>query len=498
MEEKKKIKYNLLVGILSQVITIALGIIIPRITLQSYGSEVNGLLNSVTQIYAYIALLEAGVGVSTVQALYRTIGNGEKGNTNAVLAATNKYYRKTGLWYLVAILLFSFIYPLIIDTEIPTITVILVIVFNGAGSVINYFYQAKYFLLLQAEGKNYIRTTLDLFTNIFKNIAKIILISIGLDVVFVQMIAMAISLIQMSYVKWYITKNYDWIDLSVKPDWQSISQSKNVLVHQISGLVYNNTDTITLTVFCGLKTVSVYSLYTLLFGMISTALNTVSGSVIFKIGQMFHKDWKKFIKMYDAYEVFYMALVFSLYSIAFFFIEPFIKLYTSGILDINYVDSWLPILFISTYLLSCGRSAPNLAINFAGKFRDTQNRAIAEALINIVVSVGAVQFFGIYGVLFGTIVALLYRTNDMILYANKYVLCRTPWYTYKRWLRNVALFILIFFLSNLLVVEFKSYFSIFLWCIPYSIAVLLCYFLVSCIFEKEAARFIFDSVLKRK
>ncbi len=493
MNDKKKIQSNLFIGITSQILTIVLGIIIPRLTLTNYGSEVNGLLNSVTQIYSYIALLEAGIGLATVQALYKTIGNKDKDKTNAVLAATNRYYHRTGLWYLVAIFIFSVVYPLFIHTEIPLLTIILVIVLNGLGSVINYFFQAKYFLLLQAEGKNYIRASLDMFTNMLKNIAKIVLMAMGADVVFVQLLSMIISLIQMLYMTWYIKKYYSWIDLSVTPDFESISQSKNVLVHQISGLIYNNTDTITLTVFCGLKIVSVYSMYTLLFGMISTALSTVSNSVMFTIGQAFHTDKKKFLKLYDMYESCYMAIVFALYSIAYYFILPFLRVYTYGVNDIDYIDQYLPIMFIVTYLLSCGRSAPNMAINFAGHFKKTQNRAIIEAGINLVTSIIGVQFIGIYGVLLGTILALLYRTNDMIIYTSKYILKRSCRITYWRWFRNLGVFCIVALVNNLVKIDLNSYLKIIIVCIPYSVSVLAIYLSVTLILEKEVR-----SVIKEK
>lgn len=494
MNSGKKIKYNFILGIASEFLSIVLGILIPRFILTSYGSEINGLLSSVTQIYSYIALLEAGIGVATVQALYKTIGSQDRDKTNAVLAATNKYYHRTGIIYMLAILAFSIIYPLVVSSTIPTVTIILIIVFNGIGSVISYFFQGKYVLLLQAEGKNYIKTALNMATNVFKNVAKIVLMASGCDVVFVQMIAMVISLIQMAYITYYIKKNYSWIDLTVKPDFEAISQSKNVLVHQISGLIYNNTDAITLSVFCGLKAVSVYSMYTMLFGMISTALSTVSSSFIFSLGQMFHADRKRFMKYYDVYETYYMTLVFSLYSIANFFILPFIKLYTAGVTDVNYLDVKLPLLFIATYLLSCGRSAPNQAINFAGHFKKTQNRAIAEAAINLTVSVVAVQYFGIYGVLVGTIAALLYRSNDIIIYANRKVLSRSIWITYRRWLVNLAVFLFVLFINRFLIIEMPSYGVLLLCCIPYSIVCLLLFFGTVSLVERESARTVWEMI----
>ena len=291
-----------------------------------------------------------------------------------------------------------------------------------------------------------------------------------------------------------LKKSYKWIDLSVEPNFTAISQSKNVLVHQISGLIYNNTDTITLTLFCGLKVVSIYSMYTLLFSMISTALSTVSSSFLFALGQKFNVDKKRFMKLYDAYELYYMTLVFALYSVANFFILPFMKLYTAGVNDINYIDRFLPLMFISTYLLSCGRSASNQAINFAGHFKKTQNRAIAEAVINILVSVIAVQFLGIYGVLIGTIAALLYRSNDIILYASHHVLNRKALITYKRWGVNLAIFILVLFINQFINIELNSYLKIIAVCIPYTIVTLILFFGVDSLVDRSTASFTIDLI----
>ena len=490
MQTGKKIKFNFILGVVSEVLAILLGVFVPRFVLTSYGSEINGLIGSITQIYSYIGLLEAGVGVATVQALYRTVAKNDQNATNAVLAATNIFYRKTGLYYLLAILVFSVVYPFLITTDIPLHTIVLIIILNGMGSVIQYFFQAKYFLLFQAEGKAYIKSSLLIFTNLFKNIAKIILMHLMFDVVFVQLIAMFVSLIQMSYVVWHIHAKYPWIDLSVKPDFASISQSSNVLVHEICGLIFNNTDCIVLSLFCGLKTVSVYSMYALLVGMVKTAFLTVAQGFVFSLGQAFHGDKERFIKIYDCYEIYYLALTFALFSIANFFLLPFMKLYTAGVTDINYIDPIIAYLFIGGALLSCCRAAPSNLVNWAGHFKKTQNRAILEASINIVVSLVCVKIWGIYGVLLGTIAALAYRTNDFIIYANIHILKRSPFGSYRRVFAAVGIFIGILWLGNYITLPLDSYRAIFIYCIPVSAVVLSIYFaIVSCCFPSSAKNF---------
>ena len=147
MRDIKKIKYNLIVGIASQIIILLLGIIVPKLVLTNYGSEINGLLSSVTNIYAYIAIVEAGIAASACQALYKPIVNNEQKDINAILSATNKYYHKTGIIYLLLIFLFSLSFPLFIKTDISYLTVLLVILFNGFGNVVNYFFHGKYCFL---------------------------------------------------------------------------------------------------------------------------------------------------------------------------------------------------------------------------------------------------------------------------------------------------------------------------------------------------------------
>ena len=68
MKAKRSI-YNIIFGVANQLVMIAVGILLPRLVLINLGSESNGLLNSVNQIFAYFALLEAGVGTATLQAL---------------------------------------------------------------------------------------------------------------------------------------------------------------------------------------------------------------------------------------------------------------------------------------------------------------------------------------------------------------------------------------------------------------------------------------------
>lgn len=492
----KRSFYNVFFGLLSQVITIAMGIVIPRLVIVNLGSEANGLLSSVNQALVYLNLLEAGIGTATLQALYKPVATGDHGQVNAVLSATNRYYQRVGTGYFAAVLVLAVVYPMVIRSTLDPLTIFLVIAFSGMSQVVNFFFQGKYRILMQAEGKNYILTNLGTITTICTSTLKIILLLSGCNVAILQGMYFAFSLLQMLYICIYIRRNYKWIDLSVKPDLESLSQRNAVLIHQISGLIFSNTDVLILTYFTGLKTVSVYSMYVMLYGMIGGAISTINGGFSFALGQAYKTDRNKFMKLYNAFESYNMALTFSLYCIAGAFILPFLKLYTDGVGDISYIDAYLPYLFIITYLLSNGRSAAQRVIEYAGHFKLTQNRSLLESAINLTVSLLAVHHFGIYGVLIGTIIALFYRSNDMILYSSKHLLKRSAWTTYRKWITNALLFVICSVLMHIVLgrVSLDSYIAVILWAVVACIVVIPLFFAAASVLDRESFRYCMDFI----
>ena len=440
MEYKKKVVKNIIYSFVAQIVTILLGILLPRLFITTYGSEINGFINSINQVFIYLSLLEAGIGLSTTQALYCPIAEGNQEKINVILSTTNKYYFKTGIYYFILLFVFAITYPLLVKANISYGLMFSVILLSGLNNVINFLFQGKYKLLLQAEGKGYIISNCATCVSIATNIVKIILINLNFNILAVTLGAFVINIAYSLYVCYYIKYNYKWLDINRKPDYSYISQKNSVLVHQISGIIFQNTDILILTIFCDLKVVSVYSMYRLLISMISTALSNITSSVLFILGQVYSRDINRYKFLIDIYDTYYTSIAFALYAIVYIMITPFLSIYTQGINDISYIDKYLPLLFIIAELLSVMRNAMLNTISVAGHFKKTLPQTIIESIINLIVSIIGVMLFGIYGVLMGTIVALIYRTNDIILYANKQILNRSSYKSYIIYITNIVLF----------------------------------------------------------
>ena len=485
-EKDRRIKYNLLSGIVYQVVLLSLSFILPRLYLVNFGSEVNGVLSTIKQIFTYLCLLEAGVGLASTQALYKPIAENDHKRASAILSATNSYYLKTGIIYLAAVLAIAVLYAYVIPVAINSHILFVIIILNAVPALFSYFVQAKYRVLMEVDGRKYVITNSETVLQLLSNIGKIAVLLLSDSLVLIQLVYCLLALLQLSFLYIYAKRRYNWLKFKEKPDFAAISQKKSVLVHQLSAMVFNNTDIILLSVLTDFKAVSVYTIYNIFFSQMQAFITSVVSGFSFALGQMFHTDREKFIKTYNVYETFYIMITFIIYTLMAVFLLPLVQIYTGGINDANYSNTLLVFLFVIMNLLSNGKLPSNHVLEFAGKFEETRSHAIIEMALNIVVSVFAILKWGICGAIFGTIVALMYRGGMMIYYSNKKVLLRSVMKTYSHYIINGAVFagvMAVFFVDSFSRVSFGK---LLISGIIYAPVIAFSYVLINFIFQRNA------------
>ena len=450
-KKDNRIKYNLLSGVVYQVVLVVLSFLLPRLYLENFGSEINGVLSTIKQIFTYMCLLEAGIGLATTQALYKPVAEKNHGKTSAILSATNIYYCKTGIIYAAIVLLIASVYAYIIPTSIPSHVLFLLILLNALPALFSYFVQAKYRVLLEVDGRKYVITNSETILQLLSNVGKILVLLLTDSLILIQLVYCVLALVQLTYIYIHAKRRYTWLDVRTKPDFEAIAQRKSVLVHQVSGMVFNNTDVLLLSFLCDFKIVSVYTVYNIFFSQVQVFITSITSGFSFALGQMFHTDRTKFMKVYNVYETFYIMATFVVYTLMAVFLLPLIQIYTQGIDDANYTNVYLVFLFVVMNLLANGKLPSNHVLEFSGKFEETRSHAIWEMILNIAVSIVAILKWGICGAIVGTIVALIYRSIMMIYYSNKKVLERGMFHTYKLWIVYGAVFafiVLVFFVDH--------------------------------------------------
>lgn len=423
--QKEKIKFNLVSVILCQAVTIGIGFLLPRLYIENFGSSVNGVLSTIKQIFTYLCLLESGVGLATAQALLRPVAQRERGDINGILAATRKHYMKIGFIYAAAVTAIALIYGFVIDTGMPSLTVVALVLLNGIPSLVTFFIEGKYCILLETDGLQYVITSSQILLQIFSGLLKTAVLLLTNNLILMQASYCLVSVAQLLYVTAYARKHYKWLNLKAEPNFDAISQKNSVLIHQISAMVFNNTDILLLSFLSDFKTVSIYYIYNLFFSQVELFISGLVKGFNFALGQLFSVDKERFMKKYRAYESLYVTANFIVYTAMCIFLLPIIRIYTGGIEDADYIKPALIFLFVIAKLISSVKLPANQVIEYSGSFGETRWHAITEMVINLSLTVIGIIKWGICGALAGTVAAIIFRSLATLLFVNKRIFGRS-------------------------------------------------------------------------
>lgn len=440
----KKIKFNLISVVLCQIVTIGIGFILPRIYIENFGSSVNGVLSTIKQIFAYLCLLESGVGLATTQALFKPVATKNRDEINGVLAATKRYYTKIGYAYSLCVLAIAVVYGFFINTGMPSFVVVALILLNGVPSLITFFIQGKYSLLLETDGMQYVITNSQMALQVVSGLLKATVLLLTNNLILMQLSYCLVVTLQLLYVTFYAKKRYKWLNFKVKANYAAVSQKNSVLVHQLSAMVFNNTDILLLSFLSDFKTVSIYYIYNLFFSQVETFISGLVKGFNFALGQLFSVNKEAFLKKFKAYESLYITANFIIYTAMCVFLLPIIQIYTGGIKDADYINPLLIFLFVIAKLFSCAKLPASQVIEYSGSFEKTKWHAVTEMAVNLSFTVIGIIKWGICGALAGTVAAIIFRYIVTVYFTNRKVLGRSVFNSISVLIVNSAVFAIIF------------------------------------------------------
>ena len=251
---------NTISSLILQIVTIFTGFVIPKLILESYGSEVNGLLNSITQFLSIIAFLELGVGAVVQSALYKPLAENNISKLNEIYASAQKFFSRLAKALCCYVIVLIFIYPLFSSNHFNITYVVSLIIIMSINSVAQYYFGIVNSLFLTADQKGYIQYNVQILTVVINTIFCIILIKAKFSIHIVKLTTALIYLIRPIYLNYYIKRKYN-INKKIKLDYEPIEQKWNGVAQHIAAIILDGTDTIVLTIFADLKLVSVYSVY---------------------------------------------------------------------------------------------------------------------------------------------------------------------------------------------------------------------------------------------
>lgn len=421
----KKAILNMASSMVYQIVAIICGLITPRMILLIFGSTYNGVVSSATQYLSMINILTFGITATTRVALYKTLADNDTLGTSRIMKATKRYMKKVAVCVVLYAVVLSILYPFISHNDLTKTQCSTLILIVSIGTFAEYFFGISNQTLLQAAQSSYITYSLDITKTILNTICVAVLIYFGASIYIVKFGSSVFFFITPVVMNYYVKKKYNLID-ECEPDNMAIKKRGAAAFHVIANIVHSNADLVILTVFADAKLISVYTVYYLVVGKIRSLIQVFTTGMEAAFGDMWVKHeliiLKRRFRQYEYIIYIFAAIIFSCVGLL---IVPFIKIYTTGVNDIEYVRIPLAVLITITEAAYCIRQ-PYLTLVYAtGSYEATKIAALLEAIINIVLSIILVWFIGIEGVIIGTLVANIFRTIQFSTFVSKKILNRS-------------------------------------------------------------------------
>ena len=421
MRTKKAIK-NAVVSIVYQLVAVVCGLITPRLILAAFGSTYNGVISSANQFLEMISVLTLGIAGATRVALYKPIAEGDKNAVSRIVKANKQYMHKVGLAIIIYSAVLCLIYPFISHNDLTHVESAALIAIVSVGVFAQYFFGMSNQTLLSADQSGYIYYLVQLVATIANTLIAVLLIKIGCSIFIVKLGSAVVFFISPMVLNIIVKRKYE-LDDKCEPDPTAIKGRGAVAFHSIANIIHDNTDLVILTLFTDAKLISVYTVYMLVVGKVRRILLMLTNGLEGAFGNMWAK---KELKAFENNFRFFEFLIFSSTSLIFVtvgvLIVPFVKLYTAGVTDVNYILLDFAILVTITETMYCIRHPYLIIVQATGNYEATKKGAAAEATINIITSIILVQFIGLNGVIIGTLIANTFRTVQYALFISNHVI----------------------------------------------------------------------------
>lgn len=489
--------YNSISPLIYQVTTIICGFILPRLILSHFGTEINGLVNSISQFLGVISFLELGVGAVVQSSLYKPLADNDNINVSKVIASADKFFRKLGYILAIYIIVMLFYYPYLVKQSFGFMFTATLILAISIRSFAQYFFGIVNRLLLVADQKAYIQYVAQTIAIIINTIACYTLITVDCSVQIVYGMTSLIFFLQPYAIHLYIKKYYA-LDRKIHYDVEPIKQKWNGVAQHVAAVILSGSDTVVLTIFSTLVNVSIYAIYFLPMSGARLVIMSMISGIEALIGNLWAKQDLRELRKVFAWTEWLIhtgtTLIFTLTAVL---IVPFVQVYTHGVSDANYIQPLFGILLVAANSGHCLRLPYNIMILAAGHYKQTQHNYIIAAVMNIVISIIGVKQFGLIGVTLGTLAAMVYQTVWMAWYNSKNFIQWPMRKFFKQMVVNAVSAASIFIVTGYFTLTGVSYLEWIVLAIKVTACGIFVALLVNYIFYKEFVLKIADKLIKR-
>ena len=399
---------NMYIGIITQIIITLLGFISRKVFISGLGTEYLGINGLLTNVLSMLSLVEGGIGTSIVYNLYKPLADND---TEKVTALVQLYKKLYGFLAILVAILSLMLYPFLGSlmkggTSGKYITVVyFIFVIKNIISYLN----AHKWSLINADQKGYVLARINLIFNIVTTLCRIAIIYLTKSYILYLLVELIIIIIQNIYNGNIVNTRYPYIKTKEKYKVANdvkenmMTNVKALFLHKVGTYCVYGTDNILISSLISVKTVGIYSNYTMIIGQLSALITPILSGVNASIGNLVATEGKD--KSYNIFKVVYLVN-FWIYCVSAIFLynllNPFIDWWLGkGLL----IDNFTLLIVLINFYISGLRTSVGIFKEKAGIFADDKYVPLLESVINLGSSLILAKYLGLSGIFLGTTIS---------------------------------------------------------------------------------------------
>jgi O-antigen/teichoic acid export membrane protein len=387
MNRSKKVFKNIVWELGYYLAVIAFGFLAPRFIILVYGSEINGLSSTITQIINIILLLQSGATTAAVFSLYKPIAEKNMEEINSIVGSTTRYFQRLSCTFFILMLLTAIITSRVIQSSINRNLIFSAFFIMGLKSFLDLLITSKYRVVFTAFEQKFYISIGTLVEQIVYYLLVFGTIYLKLHFLWMHFWFLFGCIIKVVYLTVVYKKEHPEIKITRENSRRKITGMDYAMANEVSHSIVASSITIILSFMYGLEETSVYSVYAL----VCTALSLVTTAIYSAFAPSFgnivaQKDIEKTKKTFQIFQFIFIALNEVLLMCMLYLLVPFVKIYTHGATDFNYINTTLSYLLALFGMFSALRVPYNIVVSTFGFFKQTWIQPVISALFSILLS----------------------------------------------------------------------------------------------------------------
>lgn len=418
--DKKRSILNVSIAIITKVILLIFSLLLRRLLINNVGNDVNGLYSLYTSIISFLSIAELGVGTAINFSMYKPIVQGDTKKVAALYNLYKKVYLVVGAVVLIVGAALMPALPALAKDYSNSANLYLTFGIMLASVVIDYAYSSKT-SLINAHKNNYVTTLISSFCIIFRRVIQLLVLIFLHSFEYYLLAKVLASLVEWGLVEIYTRRHYkDVISLKDKVDQETknevVKNTKAMFLHKMSGILVNATDSIIISAFIGVVVLGKYSNYLTVMTAMTSILTLFFTPLTAIIGHLCAEGNLSEKKKYFRFMYFFNFTIGIIFFLGYYaVIDDLIAIMFGADLVMDWT---VPLIITINYFIQFMRQTVLLYRDATGSFYYDRWQPVISAVLNIILSLLFVKWFGVVGVIVATIVTNLFVTHLM----NPYVL----------------------------------------------------------------------------